>query len=262
MPGSHGTRAARFALAALLALPFCSGQAPAGTRPAELSPAGEVLRYSVEWRLIHAGNARLTWAPASPDNGRREASLQLESVGLVSRLYRVRNSYTTTIADGFCSTGTLLKAEEGRRRRETLVTFDREQGKASYLERDLTKNAAVSTKEIEIPPCVHDVIGALLWLRTTRVPPGESIQVPISDGKKSVSARVEAQQRERVKTPAGAFETIRYEAFLFNGVLYGRKGHLYAWLTDDERRLPVQIRARLQFHVGTITFQLEKEERP
>ena len=60
-------------------------------------------------------------------------------------------------------------------------------------------------------------------------------------------ARVEAQQREDIKTPAGAFKTIRYEAFLFNDVLYRRYGHLYVWLSDDARKLPVQIRVRLQF---------------
>jgi hypothetical protein len=49
--------------------------------------------------------------------------------------------------------------------------------------------------------------------------------------------------------------------FIFNNVLYGRKGRLFVWITDDDRRLPVQIRARMQFHVGTLTFQLEKEER-
>jgi hypothetical protein len=32
------------------------------------------------------------------------------------------------------------------------------------------------------------------------------------------------------------------------------------WLTDDRRKLPVQIRVRMQFAIGTITLQLEKHE--
>ena len=84
--------------------------------------------------------------------------------------------------------------------------------------------------------------------------------VPVSDGKKSVTAKVEAQQREDVKTPAGTFHTIRYEIYLFNDVLYKRSGHLNVWLTDDRRKLPVQIRARMQFTTGTITLLLEKYE--
>jgi len=32
------------------------------------------------------------------------------------------------------------------------------------------------------------------------------------------------------------------------------------WVTDDERHLPVQIRARMGFPIGSITLSLEKEE--
>ena len=118
------------------------------------------------------------------------------------------------------------------------------------------------TAETDIPPCVSDIIGGLNKMRGLRLEPGQSAQLPLSDGKKSVSARVEAQQREQVKTKAGTFSTIRHEAFVFNGVLYARKAQLQIWLTDDARRLPVQIRARLSFPVGSITLALEKEEHP
>jgi hypothetical protein len=72
---------------------------------------------------------------------------------------------------------------------------------------------------------------------------------------------VDAQELEQVKTPSGIYRTVRYEAFLFNNVLYQRKGRLFIWLTDDERRVPVQIKVQLQLHIGTVTLQLEKEER-
>ena len=104
-------------------------------------------------------------------------------------------------------------------------------------------------------------VGALYRLRTLRGDPGQQVQLPVSDGKKSIQARAEAQEREVVKTPAGTFRTLRYEAFLFNNVLFRRKGRLFVWFTDDERRLPVQIRVRLPLYVGTITLQLTKEEK-
>jgi hypothetical protein len=88
--------------------------------------------------------------------------------------------------------------------------------------------------------------------------PGQSTEVPVSDGKKSVMAKVEAQQREDVKTSAGAFKTIRYEIYVFNDVLYRRPAHLYIWLTDDRRKLPVRVQVRMQFAIGTITLLLEK----
>ena len=104
------------------------------------------------------------------------------------------------------------------------------------------------------------MIGGLYFLRTLNLEPKQSTEVPVSDGKKSVMAKVEAQQREEVKTPDGVFKTVRYELYLFNDVLYRRSGHLTIWLSDDRRKLPVQIRVRLQFTIGTITLLLAKHE--
>jgi len=225
-------------------------------------PARESLTYTVEWRLVTAGKAHLLWG-ATPhhSNPGWQADLHLESTGLVSKLFKVNNDYVSNLESDLCSVGSHLKAEEGSRHKETSVTFNREARKAEYLEKDLDKKAVVNAHEIDIPACVHDVLGGLYELRTLNLQPGQSTQMAVSDGKKSVMARVEAQQREDIKTPAGAFKTIRYEAFLFNDVLYRRYGHLYFWLTDDARKLPVQIRVRLQFTIGTITLQLEKEEK-
>src|SRR5581483_6868815 len=206
--------------------------------------------------------ARLAWSadPESAAKGWR-ANLHLESTGLVSKLFRVNDDYQTQLRSDLCTLNSYINAQEGRRHRETKVAFDLAARKASRTETDLIKKTELDKSEIDIPSCVHDVIGGLYFLRTLRLQPDDHTEIPVSDGKKSVSARVDAQQREQVKTAAGTFQTIRYEVFLFNNVLYRRSGRLYVWLTDDERRLPVQIRVRLQFTIGTITLQLEKIER-
>jgi hypothetical protein len=164
------------------------------------------------------------------------------------------------LGPNFCAQNTFLVAHEGSRNRETRVTYDAQRRQADYLERDLTKNTTV-THQVEIPPCVHDVLGALMVLRTLRLDLGKTAQIPVSDGKKFVQVKVESQRREQLKTALGLVSTIRYEAFLFDNVLYKRSGHLHIWMTDDDRRLPVQLQVRLQFTIGTITLRLEKEEK-
>ena len=230
-------------------------------RPEGPLPVKEKLDYSVEWRLITAGKVQLGWgANPQAETAGWQTKVHLESSGLVSKLFKVYDDYSATMTEGLCASSTLMLSQEGRRKRETRVTFDRAARKASYHEKDLNTNTVAASHEIDIPECVHDVFGGLYLLRTLHLEPGQSTQVPVSDGKKSVSAKVEAQARETVKTPAGTYKTIRYEAFLFNNVLYRRPAHLYVWLTDDARRLPVQIRVKMQFTIGTITLQLEKEE--
>ena len=105
------------------------------------------------------------------------------------------------------------------------------------------------------------MLGALLVLRTLRVEPGKTVQIPVSDGKKFVQVKIESERREDLTTAMGVRKTIRYEVFLFDNVLYKRSGHLHVWLTDDNMRLPVQLQVRLQFAIGTITLKLEKEEK-
>ncbi|MGA2271239.1 MAG: DUF3108 domain-containing protein [Bryobacteraceae bacterium] len=232
--------------------------APLASPQSNSLPARETLYYTVEWRLVTAGKARLEWTTA-PRSG-PQLNFHLESVGLVSKFYRVEDDYSANLNAALCGQSLQMTTHEGSRQRETRITFDSGSRKASYLERDRAKNTVLAAQEIDIPPCVHDVIGGLYLLRTLNLEPGQSAQVPVSDGKKSVTARVEAQQREDVKTPQGTFKTIRYEIYLFNNVLYRRSAHLYVWLTDDRRKLPVQLRVRMQFAIGTITLQLEKAE--
>jgi hypothetical protein len=203
--------------------------------------------------------ARVTWTPALGNTF--EGTLQLESVGLVSKLHKVNDNYSVHLRDQLCADNILLKALEGKRNRETKVTIDRAKRKAHYLERDLVKNSTVLAKELDVPACVQDVVGGLYRMRTLRLEPGQSATIPITDGKKFAQAKVEAQERETIKTKTGSHRTIRHEAHIFNGVLYGRNARCLVWLTDDARRVPVQIQVRMRFLIGTITLSLEKEER-
>lgn len=219
-------------------------------------PSKEVLSYNIEWRLVTAGKATLEWTPAAAPHPGHQLDLHVESVGLVSKLFKVEDEYRANLSPSLCVQSSRLTAHEGVRHRDTRINFEGEARKATYIERDTAKNAVVESKEIEIPECVHDVVGGVYFLRTLNLEPGQSTEIPVSDGKKSVLAKVEAQQREDVRTPSGSYKTIRYEIYLFNNVLYRRSAHLFVWLTDDRRRLPVQIRVRMQFTIGTITLQL------
>lgn len=215
------------------------------------------LTYRVEWRMIDAGKAFLKWNPTQEKAG--QANIHIESLGLVNKLFPVKDDYSSNLDEKGCTLSTLMHAEEGSRRRDTLVTYDRIKKKVEYQERDLVKNLTVN-KELDIPGCTFDVIGALVELRRLKLEPGTVLSVPISDGKKFVNARVEVQAREKVKTPAGEFNAIRCEAFLFDGVIYARKARLHVWFTDDPAKVPVQIRIALRFYIGTVTLQVEKTD--
>ena len=214
----------------------------------------EKLTYAVEWRMIHAGSALI-------ESRKTQASLKLESAGLVSTLFRVNDTYNVNFDEPFCATSSVMDSIEGKRHHETRATFDRAQGRVSFVERDVVKGSVIRTTETEVPACVQEVLTALLKLRKQALSVGQSVQIPLSDGRRAAPVKIEAQSRETVRTPAGSFDSIQCEAFLMNGVVYTRKGRVMIWISNDERRLPVQVRLKMAFPVGTVTLQLQKEER-
>jgi len=216
-------------------------------------PVADKLTYDVEWRLIHAGTVVV-------EAERTHADLHLDSGGIVSNLFKVHDVYSVDYDEPYCASDATMDSQEGKRHHHTSITYDRAGLTASYLERDLIKNIVLHSDTVRIPNCTHEVLGALLKLRGMNVAPGQSVQIPMSDGRRAALVKIEAQEREQVTTPAGSFKAIRYEANMMNGVIYTRKGRAFLWLTDDERHLPVQIRLRMNFPVGTVTLQLTKEE--
>jgi hypothetical protein len=225
--------------------------AKAETTP--VAPPTERFTFHVEWRLIHAGqaviDARADWA-----------QLRLQSAGLLSSLYKVQDTYSVSYGDTYCAAASVMDASEGKRHHETRVSYDASQNRAFFTQRDIVKGTVVRTADVAIPSCVHDVLGGMLALRRVLIEPGTTIELPVSDGRRNASVKVEAQEREEISTHAGTFKTIRFEAKLLDGVIYGRQGRVFLWISDDPRRLPVQIRLRMNFPVGTVTLELEKEE--
>ncbi|MEQ1946059.1 MAG: DUF3108 domain-containing protein [Bryobacteraceae bacterium] len=219
--------------------------------------AGDLERFSydVEWRLIRAGTVVVD---AAPDSGK----IKLDSAGLVSALFKVDDTYTVHYEPGHCATDSLLDAQEGKRHRETKITFDRAANKATFVLRDLRANNILRQDQIDIPSCVHDVLGALLMLRNARMDIGKSASFPVSDGRRAAQVKVDAQEREDVSTAAGTFHAIRYEVSLLNGVVYPRNGRVQLWLSDDARRLPVKVLVRMGFPVGNVTLELTRAEQP
>ena len=189
-----------------------------------------------------------------------ETDLHLESAGMVTRLYKVLDTYKVTSNDKFCAANSILDSQEGKRHKLTRLNFENAAHKVDYEEQDLRKNSRVR-KELQIAPCTHEIVGALEVLREMNLPPGKWATLPVTDGRKIVNAKIEGLNKETLNVQGKTYQTIRYEAFVFDNVLYRRKGRLLIWISDDPDRLPVQLRLELGFPVGTVTVQLDREQK-
>jgi hypothetical protein len=221
-------------------------------------PCPEKLSFRVEWHGITAGVANVDMSRPKPDEW--QTILDLQSAGMVSRLYHVLDKYKVLTNAKFCGISSELDAQEGKHNKYEKLTFDTAQHKVDYYEQDRIKNQEVR-KEVDTAPCTYEIAGALEALRALDVPPGKSITIPMTDGKKFADVRIDAQEKENISYAGKNVPAIRYEAFVFDNVIYKRKGRLLIWVTDDVARLPVLLRMQMSFPIGTVNVELQKQER-
>lgn len=132
---------------------------------------------------------------------------------------------------------------EGKRVRDELIEFDPERATAR-------QNGTVTA----LDDAPLDSLSSVYFLRTLKLDSEKPIELHVFSGEAHV-LRLEVQGRERIVTPAGTFQTIRVEPKSTGGSLIGKGKNLVLWLTDDERKMPVQLRSRLK--VGTLVGKLK-----
>jgi Protein of unknown function (DUF3108) len=239
-----------------------AAQRPSHSASAVPFQVGERLTYNVSWKVFDAGVATMTLTEKT--SFQNEEILRINatvySTGVVSALFKVVDVFESFLQTrDLCSRRIIKKIQEGRRHRETVVTFDAKARQARLEDRDLNRpDLPPKRTESPAPSCVQDVISALYTIRTRNLRVGELVRFPINDGGRTYDVTVEIQALEEVRTPAGTFQAFRLEPKVFDG-LFKSKGRLFVWVTADAARLPVQLKAKI--NLGTITAALTQADR-
>ena len=230
--------------------------------PSEPFTPGETLTYDVMWTVFRAGEVTTTLGTSGQGNHRSyEVTATARSEGFTSLLFAVDNTYrATSNPQTLCSENIVKKISEGRRHKDTRIVFDYTRKLALLDERDLNQpSAPPKHAELDIPPCVEDVVTAFYYIRRQKLEVGHTLELPVNDGSKTQRVIVEVQAREKVQTPMGTFDALKVEPMVFGGLLK-RKGRMHIWLSDDARKLPLRIEARIA--VGSITGTLRSVTYP
>ena len=72
--------------------------------------------------------------------------------------------------------------------------------------------------------------------------------------------RIQVLRKERIRVPAGEFETIVIRPIIKARGIFSEDGHAEVWLTDDDRRLMVQMKSRMK--VGSLNLYLRSYTPP
>ena len=107
---------------------------------------------------------------------------------------------------------------------------------------------------IPLEPETFDIYSSFYYVRHQPLEPGRSLYINVLDGKKLQRIEIRVLRRERIKVPAGEFDTLVIEPMVKpEGVFEGKRG-AYIWLTDDERRIPVKAQTKVR--LGSVTAVL------
>lgn len=217
-------------------------------------PTKQTLTYSVDWRVFSAGTAVLHF---ESDGDRERVSATADTVSAINMIFHVSDKFQSSFdrAKG-CTYEFDKQTVEGRRQINSTLKIDYAQGKSILDEKNIVKN---QSKHVEspIPGCMTDLLTGVFYAASQPMVVGKSFVIPVVDAMHNVPVTMKVEGREEVKTTLGTFHTVRVEPTADAGVVKNR-GNIWIWYTDDDRHLPVQMRARLFW--GTITFRLVGNE--
>ena len=240
------------ALAAVATLPIHAQQAPSlvPPRPGYSFPLKQTLTYSVDWRVFSAGTAVLRFEAAGD---RENLTASADTIGAINLLFHVGDRFQSSFdrAKG-CTYDFNKQTVEGRRQISSTLHLDYTRNLAIQDEKNLVTK---QTKHIEAaaPACLTDLLTGVYYASSQPIALGHNFVIPVMDAMRMVPVTMKIEGREEIKTPLGTFKTLRVQPTADAGVVKNR-GNIWIWYTDDERHLPVQMRARLFW--GTITFRL------
>jgi hypothetical protein len=229
-------------------------RAPADTMilrrvPQSAFAAGEVLEYQVRFGRLHAGQATLSIPDTQHVNGRPCYHLisNMWTNDFFSGFYRVEDRVESLVdLHGLFPWRFQKQIREGKYKANRSAVFDHVRGLA--YERK---------KTIPIPPFTQDVLSIFYYIRSQEFKAGDTLRVESYADRKHYPLDVLVLKRETIKVPAGTFRCFLLEPAMREGSIFEQKGKMWIWYSDDERRLPVLIKSRINV-VGSLSMELKK----
>ncbi len=218
---------------------------------------GEKLTFSVSWStIIEAGIATMEVKAGKTAEGRPTYELlsNTHSVGVLELVFPVRETVQSIIdAQELYSLEFHLKESQGKRKRQRDMIFDQ----TSHTVSESVNNERPET--FPVPPSVQDAFSSLYYVRTrTDFVIGKTILVDVHEGGKNFAVEIQVLGREKIRTPAGEFATIKVRTYPKYEGVFTNKGEIFIWFTDDERKIPVLMKSTIS--IGSIVATLTKME--
>lgn len=224
---------------------------------------GEKLTFDVRFGGIKVGTGRMEVVGLQTVRGREAWHTRFTVKGGIP-LYKVNDRLESWIdTRTFESLRFVQDLEEGSR--------DKVRNFEIYPER----NTYTEAGEVENAPTVEnplDDAAFLYFVRTIPLEVGQTYEFNRYFRPDRNPVRIRVLRKEAVKVPAGTYQTIVIQPIIKSKGIFSEKGHAQMWLTDDARRLLVQMKSDLSigsinlylrgYVPGTVAMAADNEEQP
>jgi len=210
---------------------------------------GEKVLFSIFYGPIPAAAGSLTLSMDSVDGDNLyHASWVMRTNRFFSFFYKIDDRIDSFFtADSLLSVKFSKSIKEGSHEEKVSCRFFYDDGMAVYSDGDT----------VELVPSSRDYLTTLYYVRNMDLAESNETVLLNHTGKKNSELMVKVVGRENVETPVDDFDCLVVDLISESGGMFAR-GPLRVWLTDDESRVPVQLKAKTA--IGAITGVVRKLE--
>jgi hypothetical protein len=217
---------------------------------------GEWFKFRIHYGFINAGYATMEVKDASI-NGKKVFHVigRGYTTGMSRFFFKVNDLYESYIDKNTRNPYRYVrKIDEGGYTKNQEGFFNQSENKI------LVKDYKHKTeKTLIIPKNTQDIMSTFYYLRNypniDKIKPGEFVAIDMFFDDETTKFRLKFLGREDIPTKFGVVPTMIFRPLVQSGRVFKEEESLTVWISDDDNKLPVRIKASLA--VGSIKADLE-----
>ncbi|PKP29101.1 MAG: DUF3108 domain-containing protein [Bacteroidetes bacterium HGW-Bacteroidetes-18] len=218
---------------------------------------GEWLKFKMSYsNFLNAGFS--TMEVRETTNNQKEAFHILgkgKSTGIVSLFFNVKDDYQTYMyKKSLLPYRFIRKIDEGGYTKDEEILFDHDNNEATV------KNYKRNTvNKHPIGDDIQDLLSSLYYLRNQNLKnlkAGDEIELKMFIDKEITNFKLHFLGKEVVKTKFGKVNALKFRPMVQAGRVFKAQESLTIWISDDENKIPLLIKASLA--VGSLRADLDE----
>lgn len=217
--------------------------------------AGEWFKFRVHYGIVTAGYATLE---VTDGNYKGKDVYHVkgfgETVGLSRLFFKVEDDYQSFIDKKKDIPYFFIRnIDEGGYTKDLTVDFDHSSRRATV--HDKKKN---EISHFSFPPQTQDILSSFYYLRnnldTRNLKKGDMMEINMFFDNENYTFRMEYLGKEILNTSFGRVQTLVFKPYVQSGRVFRKKESLTVWISDDDNKIPLLVKADLA--VGSLKATL------